>query len=466
MITVAQEHLIDDGNKQIIVADQKVGLCPSCNLFDTGGEFCEYCVPKPINKLYHKTKEYKVLEYLQTNLINELGARKLIHNKSVGSECTNSHLYPDFRIDCDHYNLIIEVDEHEHKSGNYNCEEKRMYDIVANLGMRCVFIRYNPDNEKSDLKVLLETVKKYLDISVDNFNIPWDHKNFIVVYLFYSAVNEKKIRKKDVDFDTILKEINSVTTVQNKKKFFCQECNFQSDSRGGYDKHIQTDKHILRVNQKEKEGQELKKVKAFPCPSCTLSFSQGAGLSRHKKMCHGKDDTKVKHLTNFYETTLKAMNEEIKSYKERIREHQDKLEKNNDRCTQTLKEKYDALRNIRDDNNVEINKLRDETIVLLNEKDVEINKLRDETRVLLNEKDVEIKKLMNGTIMLLNKKDVRIKKIRDKTKILLNDKDIEIKKLEDETRISLREKNNEIIRIISLYGAKMIEMKENYYSLR
>ena len=65
-----------------------------------------------------------------------------IHNESVGSDCTkydkqksNGHLYPDIRFDCGFYNLIVEVDENKHNGASYKCDEQRMYDIIAKLGV-------------------------------------------------------------------------------------------------------------------------------------------------------------------------------------------------------------------------------------------------------------------------------------------------------------------------------------------
>jgi len=91
--------------------------------------------------------------------------------------------FPDIRFDCGYYNLIVEVDEHKHRGSNYKCDERRMHDIIAKLGQPCIFIRYNPDNKKSDINVLLHTVKKYLDLSIDYKE--WDMHGFLVEYLFY-----------------------------------------------------------------------------------------------------------------------------------------------------------------------------------------------------------------------------------------------------------------------------------------
>jgi very-short-patch-repair endonuclease len=119
------------------------------------------------------------------NLLKEkLPDINFIHNKSIGSDCTDGHLFPDIRFDCDFYNLIVEVDEHKHRGANYKCDKQRMYDIIAKLGLPCIFIRYNPDNKHSDQNVLLNTITNYLDLKVDN-RVVWNKFGFKVEYMFY-----------------------------------------------------------------------------------------------------------------------------------------------------------------------------------------------------------------------------------------------------------------------------------------
>ena len=161
-------------------------LCPSCNLWRTMGILCIYCKPKNENRLYRKTKEYIVVKYLKENLPDY----DFIHNKSVGNECTkddkeksNGHLYPDIRFECGHYNLIVEVDENKHRGSDYKCEEQRMYNIIAKLGLPCIFIRYNPDSKESNREILLEKIKEYLELDIDDKL--WDDYGFMVEYLFY-----------------------------------------------------------------------------------------------------------------------------------------------------------------------------------------------------------------------------------------------------------------------------------------
>ena len=125
----------------------------------------------------------------------EVGAEQnididFIHNKSAGAECTiddrentNGHLYPDIRFDCLTFNLIVEIDEFRHKGSNYNCDERRMYDIIAKLGMLCVFIRYNPDNKDSNKNNLLKEINKYLEYNYEE--IDFDNFGLKIKYMFY-----------------------------------------------------------------------------------------------------------------------------------------------------------------------------------------------------------------------------------------------------------------------------------------
>ncbi len=157
----------------------KCKLCPSCQLWKTGGKLCLYCVPKDKNKLYYKSKEMDVVRFLKSNLPNN----DFIHNKSIGTSCGVGHLFPDILFDLQFYNLIVEIDEHKHRGANYACDKKRMYDIIAKLGLPCIFIRYNPDSKLSDKNVLLTKVNEYLNIQPDN-NI-FDDFGFKADYLFY-----------------------------------------------------------------------------------------------------------------------------------------------------------------------------------------------------------------------------------------------------------------------------------------
>jgi hypothetical protein len=169
---------------------QKCMACPGCLLWRTNGNLCDYCKPQSISKQYQKTKEMGVIKFIKSNL----PYNDFIHNKSVGLDCTDGHLFPDIRFDCMYYNLIIEIDEHQHRGANYECDKQRMYNIIAKLGLPCIFIRYNPDNPKSDKTILVQTIEKYLDLNVDGNGI-WNDFGFFCEYLYYTDKSKIKNNK-------------------------------------------------------------------------------------------------------------------------------------------------------------------------------------------------------------------------------------------------------------------------------
>lgn len=163
--------------------DENYG-CPQCYKCDKceyhkriDDKLCEYC-----NTVDNRIKREKTKEKIVHNYLLEHLNREIIYNKSVGSLYTDTHLYPDFRIECDNYQVIVEVDEFKHK--NYKCEMKRMYDIMGKLGQPCVFIRYNPDSEESDLNILLTIIHKYINMKGELTTLFKDNEP-IIKYLFY-----------------------------------------------------------------------------------------------------------------------------------------------------------------------------------------------------------------------------------------------------------------------------------------
>ena len=120
----------------------------------------------------------KIVQFLR----EELPDYDFIHNKSVGKDYTDGHLFPDIRFDCSHYHVIVEVDEFKHRGADYKCDQQRMYDIIAKLGQPCLFIRYNPDSKESNQNVLLNMIKDYLEL---DDQIIWDDYGYKCDYLFY-----------------------------------------------------------------------------------------------------------------------------------------------------------------------------------------------------------------------------------------------------------------------------------------
>ena len=174
--TYCNEHKLDK------MIDIKSPRCKSCNLYIVRNKnnLCSYCNP-------NSTKAQKLKEIEILNLLKETYKDKeIVHNKTIGLKCGNFR--PDFVIDCISHNLIIEVDEDQHKSYPKDCEETRLHRIAEALHP-CIIIRYNPDAykvngitkktfKKTRHEKLLETVNKYIEVNVENYL-------FEVIYLFY-----------------------------------------------------------------------------------------------------------------------------------------------------------------------------------------------------------------------------------------------------------------------------------------
>ena len=157
--------------------------CISCNLFIViqKPHICSFCNP-------HSNKRQKTSEMILYNFLTDEKV-EFIHNKSVGYVCGNYR--PDFLIDCGTHFIVIENDEDQHKQYERECEQIRMYNIEQALGLRCHFIRYNPDAyrvngltqripRKQRMKVILNEVNQFRTI------VPTPAE-LSVKYLFYDC---------------------------------------------------------------------------------------------------------------------------------------------------------------------------------------------------------------------------------------------------------------------------------------
>jgi len=188
--------------------------CKSCGVFvvPLKPHLCIYCKPK--SSLREKTKEMKVVSYLEENEI------KFVHNKSVGFVCGNYR--PDVKIDCLTHLVIVEIDENQHSQYEQSCEISRMLNIHQAEGLKCIFLRYNPDifrckgkavkvHNNTRLKTLLKEIKKNM------IKIPEDE---ISVYrLYYNNNNDgEHIKKYDIGFES-MKMINALSQPKLDKHF-------------------------------------------------------------------------------------------------------------------------------------------------------------------------------------------------------------------------------------------------------
>ena len=84
--------------------------------------------------------------------------------------------------------------------------------------------------------------------------------------------------------------------MKNKKnsiQYFCSECNFITNNKYNYDKHIVTEKHKNKINPSSNE-----------CNICGKKYKYKSGLSRHKLKC----DAKQTHVVNSIENVSNNSN--------------------------------------------------------------------------------------------------------------------------------------------------------------
>jgi Holliday junction resolvase len=125
-------------------------------------------------------------------------------DQQVLSGCTKQR--PDIYIDLGDRILIIEIDEHQHRHMDVDCERTRMFDIAQALGgVPVIFIRFNPDDYKTTSGMLdtdtrlhllvrkMEDIKEnwYPEMDVDaSLSMAW------CTYMFYDDCDDQILRVK------------------------------------------------------------------------------------------------------------------------------------------------------------------------------------------------------------------------------------------------------------------------------
>ena len=143
----------------------------------------------------HK-KEHAVVRHLRRTI-----DVPFVYDESPGFECTRRR--PDIRFEMPTHDVIVEVDENQHRGYDESCECARISEIVGAIGGKSVaFVRYNPDAvryggtvqsvaaaERIDL--LVETVKQELKRASTGFEVR-------LVQLWYDAPVADAKRELDI----------------------------------------------------------------------------------------------------------------------------------------------------------------------------------------------------------------------------------------------------------------------------
>jgi len=148
----------------------------------------------------YKTKENTIVDHIKQKFPNY----DWVHDRRVVDGCSSKR--PDLYCDFGSHIVVIEVDEDAHRG--YSCEEKRMFTIINDFGVRStIFIRINPDkytDEKTNRVVKSPFVvkkdtgklevknKKELDIRlnhlceiIERYSVEKEYKIFTLEELFF-----------------------------------------------------------------------------------------------------------------------------------------------------------------------------------------------------------------------------------------------------------------------------------------
>ena len=134
------------------------GLCKYCDIRDDVPLVCRSCKQR-----MHK-KEHAVVRHLRRVI-----DCPLIYDESPGFECTRKR--PDIRFEMPTHDVIVEVDENQHRGYAESCECARIAEIVGAIGGKSVvLIRYNPDAVKFGGRQHDVTAAERIDLLVATVN--------------------------------------------------------------------------------------------------------------------------------------------------------------------------------------------------------------------------------------------------------------------------------------------------------
>lgn len=156
-------------------------LCKSCNQIYTRDKKCFRCT-NPNTKIREKEKM----------VVNEL--RKVYPNLTNNKEIIGgtSKYRPDIFISLEKYNIIIEIDEFQHKE--YDDEIYRLEELSNdfNDNKYQLIIRFNPDKYDNIDNSILEDEEEFknrIQILLESINILVSKNESNIVYLFYDKYN-------------------------------------------------------------------------------------------------------------------------------------------------------------------------------------------------------------------------------------------------------------------------------------
>jgi DNA-directed RNA polymerase subunit RPC12/RpoP len=154
-----------------------------------------------------KVEEAKIEKLFNEHFPNQFSREHIISHKCLKG--IKSHSRVDFLF-ANHgkFQVVVEVDEHQHNEYPQICETSRMNNIVSswrlegNMGP-VVFVRYNPHGYKVDAKTkrtqTTERHKKLVDL-VDRIKTMEPEKDVQVFYMFYTTESALPVVLEDPEY--------------------------------------------------------------------------------------------------------------------------------------------------------------------------------------------------------------------------------------------------------------------------
>ena len=169
----------------------------------------------------------------------------------------------------------------------YNLEDKiHKYLEKYRINKRREFFRI----DKEDLANILVNELKLEIISVSTNNT--EKHNTEENNTEENNTEENNIEENNTEENN--SEENNIEKHINRKKYYCNLCDYSTFRKNNYDKHLHSIKH---KNNKNSHNNNEKVAKKYICVNCEKIFNDRAGLWRHNKKCISNNN---KYTCNTY----------------------------------------------------------------------------------------------------------------------------------------------------------------------
>lgn len=196
-----EEHAHPD---EYCLAERACTKCGAIDILNKDGvcvNVCSLVEKDALMKKRVKKHEEMIVGLLQEEIDVKNTVMEMWRDTVIDSGCT--HARPDLLYHCGNHIVVVEVDEHQHKSYK-SCgstkeermatENRRMYGIATIFGLPILFIRYNPDgyvssNGKKGTMIASRRHRllvKWVRRSIHDQNM----RGIQVKYLFYDGFDE------------------------------------------------------------------------------------------------------------------------------------------------------------------------------------------------------------------------------------------------------------------------------------